>query len=262
MSTSQLRADAVALRAAVAEFGARLAAEGATVPADELFELTGDLQAVANAVEGAQLVAIAHAGSHELRLTERGPVEIHHELGFIDAMTSSEVSLATGLGQWAAGRRVGLAQALSARFPKLIARVLTGELASVNAGKVVTACDGLDQAACAAVEDVLVDRLVGMDPARVTTVARKVATRIAADQVAAATAKNKRDLADRYTKKDPTLTLDQARADAFIDLLLTNVTVTAKVTLGIPVITGPDAEHARAAALTEHAAENPTSAGG
>ena len=47
--------------------------------------------------------------------------------------------------------------------------------------------------ACAAVEDVLVERLVGMDPARITTVARKVATRIAADQVAAATAKNRKD---------------------------------------------------------------------
>ena len=34
--------------------------------------------------------------------------------------------------------------------------------------------------------DLLVDRLVGMDPDRVTTVARRVATRIAADQVAAA----------------------------------------------------------------------------
>ncbi len=258
---------------------------------EELFEVTGELQGVANAVEGAQLVAIAHAGSHELRLTERGPVDVHHEVGFIDAMTSSEVSLATGLGQWAAGRKVGLAEALAGRFTKLLGKVLTGELATVNAGKVVAACDGLDPASCAAVEDVLVQRVVGMDPARITTVARKVATRIAADQVAAATAKNKkdravqvtpgpdgttdwwarlpagrsaaawaaiRDLADRYTKKDPNLTLDQARADAFIDLLLTNVTVTAKVTLGIPVITGPDAEHARAAAIAEHAAENPT----
>ena len=159
---------------------------------EELFEVTGELQGVANAVEGAQLVAIAHAGSHELRLTERGPVEIHHEVGFIDAMTSSEVSLATGLGQWAAGRKVGLAEALAGRFTKLLGKVLTGELATVNAGKVVTACDGLDPAACAAVEDVLVQRLVGMDPARITTVARKVATRIAADQVAAATAKNRR----------------------------------------------------------------------
>ncbi len=39
----------------------------------------------------------------------------------------------------------------------------------------------------------MVERVVGMDPARITTVARKVATRIAADQVAAATAKNRKD---------------------------------------------------------------------
>ena len=63
----------------------------------------------------------------------------------------------------------------------------------------VTACDGLDDAACAAVEDVLVERVVGMDPARITTVARKVATRIAADQVAAATAKNSKDRAVQVT---------------------------------------------------------------
>ena len=124
-----------------------------------------------------------------------------------------------------------------------------------------------------------------MDPARVTTLARRVATRIAADQVAAAAAKNKRDryvqvspgpdgtadwwarlpaarsaaawaaindLADQYASKDPDLTLDQARADAFIDLLLTNVTITTKLTLGIPILTGPDADTARNAALTAH----------
>ena len=125
------------------------------------------------------------------------------------------------------------------------------------------------------------ERLVGMDPARITTVARKVATRVAADQVAAAAGRNKRDrcvqvtpgpdgttdwwarlpadrssaawaaireLGEEYAGKDPALSLDQARADAFMDLLLTNVTVTAKLTLGIPVITGPDADHARDAA--------------
>ena len=156
----------------------------------------------------------------------------------------------------------------------------------------VAACDGLDDKACAAVEDVLVERVVGMDPARITTVARKVATRIAADQVAACTAKNKkdrcvqvapgpdgttdwwaripagrsaaawaavRDLGEEYAGKDPALTLDQARADAFIDLLLTNVTVTTKLTLGIPVITGPDGDHARNTAVAEHLAENQTS---
>ena len=156
--------------------------------------------------------------------------------------------------------------------------------------KVVAACDGLDDTACAAVDDVLVERVVGMDPARVTTLARKVATRIAADQVAAAAAKNRkdrcvqvtpgpdgttdwwarlpagrsaaawaaiRDLGEEYAGKDPALSLDQARADAFMDLLLTNVTVTTKLTLGIPVITGPDADHARDTAVAEHQAESP-----
>ena len=273
MSSSQLRDRIAAIRAEGVRDRAELAAHGASMEPEELFEVTGDLQGVANAVDGAQLVAIAHAGSHELRLTDRGPVEVHHEVGFIDAMTSTEVSLATGVGQWAAGRKVGLAAALAGKFTKLLAKVMTGELATVNAGKVVTACDGLDQAACAAVEDVMVDRIVAMDPARITTVARKVATRIAADQVAAAQHKNRkdrlvqvtpgpdgstdwwarlpaaksaaawaavRDLGDQYATKDPELTLDQARADALIDLLLTNVTITAQVTLGIPVITGPD----------------------
>src|SRR6187200_1897464 len=133
MSTSQLRDRVAALRAEAAAVGQQLAAQGAGMDPDELFEVTGELQGVANAVEGAQLVAIAHAGCHETRLTERGPVEIHHDVGFIDAMTSSEVSLATGLGQWAAERKVGLAEALDGRFTKLLGKVLTGELATVIA---------------------------------------------------------------------------------------------------------------------------------
>ena len=43
-----------------------------------------------------------------------------------------------------------------------------------------------------------------------------------------------------------------------MDLLLTNVTVTATVTLGIPVITGPDGDHARDTATTERAADSQT----
>jgi len=193
MSTSQLRERIAAVRAEVCALGQDLAAQGRELDEQDLYELAGELQGVLNAAEGAQVVAIAHAGCHELRLTERGPVEVHHQVGFIDAMTSSEVSLATGVGQWAAGRKVALAEALTGRFPRLLTKVLSGELATVNVQKVITVCDGLDDAACAAVEAVLGDRLVGMDPARVTTVTRKVATRVAAGQVAAATAKNRRD---------------------------------------------------------------------
>ena len=289
MSSSHLRERARAIRAEVARLGVDIAAEASGLEADELFELTGDLQGVANAVDGAQIVAIAHAGTHETRLTDHGPVEVHHGLGFVDAMTSTEVSLATGLGQWAAGRRVSLAADLPAKFPRLTSLVMCGDLATVNAAKVVTACQGLDSTACAAVDAVLAERVVGLDPARVTTVARKVALRVAADQVAAAARRNRRDravqvtpgpdgttdwwaripaagsaaawaaitdLAERYARKDESLTVDQARADAFLDLLLTNVTVTAQVTLGIPVITGAEGERAAAEAAARRALEN------
>ena len=184
MSTSQLRDRIAALRAESAAIGAELTEHAPRMESGELFEIAGDLQGAVNAAEGAQLVAIAHASCLEIRLTERGPVDVHHDVGYVDAMASCEVSLATGVGQWAAARKVGLAANLSSRFPRLLGKVIAGDLAPVNAGKVLTACDGLDDAACTAVEAVLADRLVGMDPARITTVARRVATRIAADQVA------------------------------------------------------------------------------
>ncbi len=270
MSSTPTLDDVAALRAAVADVGARLTGHAAELPVDDLFELVGALQGLVNAAEGAQLVAVAHAASHETRLTDRGPVEVHHGVGFVDAMAPTEVSLATGVGQWAAGRRVGLAAALGERFPRLLSAVIEGGIGASTAQKVVATCDGLDAEACATIEALLVDRLANLDPSRVTTLTRRIATRVAADQVREAQRKNRRDrcvqvspgpdgttqwwaqlptdrsaaawaairdLAERYAEADPSLTTDQARGDAFLDLLLTNVTVTAKVTLGIPVIT-------------------------
>ena len=272
------------MRVAMASLGARMAAEAPGMSADELFELNGDLQGVVNAAEGAQLVVTAHAAAHETRLTDRGPVEVHHGLGFVDAMAPSEVSLATGVGQWAAGRRVSLAAALAERFPRMLGRVVGGDLGCAVVQKVVSACDGLDEEACAAVEAVLVDRLPDLDPSRVTTVARRVATRVAGDQVRAAQRRHRRDrcvqvspgpdgtttwwaqvpaaasaaawsaitsLGATYAEEDPSLTIDQARADAFVDLLLSGVEVSAKVTIGLPVVTGPEGERLRAEVLDD-----------
>ena len=230
---------------------------------------------------------MAHAASHESRLTDRGPVEVHHGVGFVDTMASSLVALEAGIGQWAAGRAVSLAAKSSERFPRLLGKVVAGELTTATIAKVVSVCDGLDLQACAKVEGVLLDRLPGLDPARVTGVIRTVATRIAADQMREATRKNRKDRyvevcpgpdgttlwsaqlptgpsaamwdaikrhGDSLAQDNPSLTLDQARADALADLVLSNVTVTAKVTLGIPVITGTDAVQAKAAAVASAAA--------
>ena len=288
MSTSQLRARIAALRAEASAIGAELAAGASAMERDELFEISGELQGASNAVEGAQLVAMAHAAAHESRLTGGGFVEVHHGVGFVDTMAPCLVALEAGIGQWAAGRRVSLAAKSSERFPRLLATVVAGELTTATIAKVVSVCDGLDLQACATVEEVLLDRLPGLDPARVTGVIRTVATRIAADQMRQATRTNRKDRyvevcpgpdgttmwsaqlptgpsaamwdavkrhGDSLAQDNPSLTLDQARADALADLVLSNVTVTAKVTLGIPVITGTDADQAKAAAVARAAAD-------
>ena len=258
---------------------------------DELFEISGELQEASNAVDGAQLVAMAHAAADESRLTGSGFVEVHHGLGFVDTMAPSLVSLEAGIGEWAAGRRVSLAAKASERFARLLGAVVAGELTTATAAKVVSVCDGLDLQACAKVEDVLVDRLPGLDPAKVTGVVRRVGTRIAADQMRESTRTNRKDRyvevnagpdgttmwcaqlptgpsaamwdavtrhGDSLAQDNPCLTLDQARADALADLVLSNVSVAAKITLGIPVITGADAVEARDAAATAAADDRTT----
>lgn len=270
MSGSPLHAEVAALRSAVSAMARRVADEAAGTETDALFDLVGELQALVTAAEAAQLVAIAHAAAHEQRLTARGPEDFHRDVGFVDAMAPTEVSLATGIGQWAAGRRVALSARLASRFPRILACLIEGAVPVAAAAKVTSVCDGLDDAACAVVDEVMSARLHGLDPARVASVTRRVATRVAADQVAAAHRRNRRDrcvetapgpdgttswwaqlpagrsaaawaavtaLGDRYAAADPTITTDQARADAFLDLLLTDVHVTASVTLGLPVVT-------------------------
>ncbi|KAF0834725.1 HNH endonuclease signature motif containing protein [Ornithinibacter aureus] len=270
MSSTQLRERIAALRADAQQVGELLAQQAQGMTSEELFEVTGELQGVLNCGEGAQLVAAAHAACHETRLTERGPVEVHHEVGFIDAMAGTEVSLATGVGQWVAGRRVALGAALSERFPLLLGKVLAGEVCTATVQKVVTVCEGLDKAACAKVDAIMAGKLADLDPGRVGAFTRRVATRVASEQLAAVTRRTARDrfvevrpgpdgatwwtallpaatsaaawsaittVGGQYADKDESLTLDQARADAFADLMLRNVNVTANVTLGIPVIT-------------------------
>ena len=254
-----------------AELGRAVAAGGRGWSPDEAFEVAGEAQKVANAVDGLVAVAGAWGARVETRLTEHGPVERVHEVGFVDAMAAAEMSLATGMTEGLAGRKAALGAALGERFPRICDLVLSGGLSTASAHKVVDACSGLDRAACESVDTLLSPRLAEMDPAAVTSTARQVALRVAADQVAAQTSRSRRtrtvevspagdgltawwallptaesaamwsavnDLAADQRRLDDSVTLDQARADALTDLVLGNVTVSANVTLGVPVVTG------------------------
>ncbi|MGL5817207.1 MAG: DUF222 domain-containing protein, partial [Phycicoccus sp.] len=218
----------------------------------------------------------------EDRPVSGGFVERVHPVGFVSPMSASMACLEMGVSEGLAGRKVRLGAFVGERFPTVRDLLVAGEVPAVTAHKVLDACDGLDVVACARVDEQLAPRLVGMDPAGVTRAARSVASRVAADQVAACVEKARRgryvevrpsaedglaelsavlptataavawsaveQVAADYCRVDPGLSVDQARADAFADLLLRNVTVSATVTLGVPVLTGDAACPAGASA--------------
>ena len=270
MDRGQLSSRIAALRKECSRLGRELAEGGLGLSMTDAFEVAGELQGLVNAAEGAQGVAAAFGARVETTMRESGPWERVHPLGFVDAMAATEMALVTGLTEGLAGRKAALGAALAERFPKARALLIAGEVAAANAQKVVDACAGLDVEACLRVDAELAGRLGSMDPARVTSEARRVAARVAADQVAAHAAQTNRgrcvevragvdgltdwfgslptatsaamwsaveELAGQYRQVDTDLSLPEARADALADLVLRNVTVSAQVTLGVPVVT-------------------------
>ncbi|MGL4174555.1 MAG: DUF222 domain-containing protein [Dermatophilaceae bacterium] len=272
MDRGDLSSRIAALRAECVALGCELVADGSSLSVVEAFEVAGELQGVVNAAEGAQAVVLGWGARVEERPVPGGFTERVHPVGFMSPMSASMACLETGVTEGLAGRKVRLGACLGERFPKVRDLLVAGEVPAATAHKVLDACDGLDVDACARVDDQLAARLVGLDPAAVTRAARSVASRVAAEQVAARVEKAKRgryvevrpgaedglaevsavlptataavawsameQVAADYRHLDPGLTADQARADAFADLLLRNVTVSAKVTLGVPVLTG------------------------
>ncbi|MBD3784879.1 MAG: DUF222 domain-containing protein, partial [Micrococcales bacterium] len=270
MDRGQLSSRIAVLREECSRLGRELAEGGLGLSMTDAFEVAGELQGLVNAAEGAQGIAAAFGVRVETTLRESGPWERVHPVGFVDAMAATEMSLVTGLTEGLAGRKAALGAALAERFPQVRELVLGGEVAGANAQKIVDACAGLDVEACGRVDAELAGRLGSMDPARVTSEARRVAARVAADQVAAHAATTRRgrcvevragvdgltdwfgslptatsaamwsaveELAGQYRDLDSDLSVPEARADALADLVLRNVTVSARVTLGVPVVT-------------------------
>ena len=66
--------------------------------------------------------------------------------------------------------------------------------------RVVTVCEGLDQAACAKVDAIMAGKLADLDPGRVAAFTRRVATRVAGDQLREA---HRRTARDRFVETRP-----------------------------------------------------------
>ncbi|HMM94482.1 DUF222 domain-containing protein [Phycicoccus sp.] len=270
MDRGQISSRIAALREECAALGRELAEGCLGLAAEDAFAVAGEAQHLANAADGVVAVAASLGARVEVRLSGPGPVQRVHPVGFVDPMSATMFCLEAGLTEGVAGRKVVLGADLGERFPQVRMLLVEGAVTAVSAQKVVDACAGLDVAACLRVDAELAGRLGSMDPARVMSEARRVAARVAADQVAAHTLKTKRgrcvevragvdgltdwfgslptatsaamwsaveELAGEYRGLDTDLSVPESRADALADLVLRNVTVSAQVTLGVPVVT-------------------------
>jgi hypothetical protein len=163
------------------------------------------------------------------------------------------------------------AAALASRLPLTLAAMSSGALDSWRATIIATELGEASAQSCAAVEALIHPGVLSEAPGAVTRRVRRVLARVDADAVRLKAAKERLgrfvraypspvagltcwmaslpsadsaacwaaidDLAHRMRGDDPTRTLAQCRADALVDLMLSNVQVATTVTLMIPAQT-------------------------
>ena len=199
------------------------------------------------------------------------PRQVVRASGFVHRDADLEVSHLVGISEGSASTRVRRAAALTSRFPRTLAAVTAGDVELWQAQQVVEECSLLDDDEAGAADEWIAKRLHGINPTRIRSVARYAISRTSPEKLRTRAARSRRDrmlevipahepglaqvyalipshqatavweaaseLATQYQELDPDLTADQARADAFVDLVLADVDVRASVTLGMPIVT-------------------------
>ena len=198
-------------------------------------------------------------------------VDVDHGVGHVSEFASDCFGPMLAMGFIAAGRKVDAAATLAAKLPATLAAMSTGDLDPWRATIIATQLAEANAASCAAVEALIYPAVLGEAPGAVTKRVRRVLARVDADALRLKAAKERLDrfvhaypsqvpglttwvaslpaadsaacwaaidaLAHQMSGVDPTRTLEQCRADALVDLMLTNATVATTVTLMIPVQT-------------------------
>jgi len=238
----------------------------------DLADQVDGAQRVINAAAAVQVLRVAqYAGRDEEQDSTCAWVEVDHGLGHVNEFASDCFGPMLAMGSVAAGRKVDTAAVLAAKLPTTLAAMAAGDLDSWRATILATELAEASATSCAAVEALIFPTVLEEAPGAVTKRVRRVLARIDADALRVKAAKERLDrfvhaypshvpgltswmaslpaaesaacwaaiddLAHRMHGDDPTRTLEQARADALVDLMLTNVSVTTTVTLMIPVQT-------------------------
>ncbi|MHB8297203.1 MAG: DUF222 domain-containing protein, partial [Dermatophilaceae bacterium] len=239
---------------------------GATyLPCVDLAAEVDGAQQVINAASAVQATRVAQYAAREQEQDGSGAwVEVDHGPGHVGEFASDCFGPMLAMGPVAASRKVDTAAALAAKLPLTLAAMSTGHLDSWRATIIATELAEASAASCALVEAQVYPGVLDEAPGAVTKRVRRVLARVDADALRVKAAKERLDrfvraypshvpglttwvaslpaadsaacwaaiddLAHRMRGDDPTRTLEQCRADALVDLMLTNVTVTTTVT--------------------------------
>ncbi len=252
------------------------AATDSAVGMRDLADVVRAVNLVGRAAAGIESRAVAGFARRDEILDEaqpfEEPVEVVRSDGFVHQDAGLDVAHLLGISDGSGDTRTRRAAELTARLPKTLAAVTAGDVELWQAHAVLDETSLLDDEEVGHVDEWLHTRLATVDPTRLRQVTRYAISRVNPDAIRKRAAKTKADrrvevmpaldqpglshlyalipthhaqaiweaattLAAQYQELDPGLTLEQARADAFVDLTLADVTVTAQVTLGVPVIT-------------------------
>jgi hypothetical protein len=238
-------------------------------------DLAAEVDGAQQVINAASAVQALRVAQYAARVTEQDSagdwVEVDHKLGQVGEFASDCFGPMLAMGPVAAGRRVDTAAALACRLPVTLAAMSAGDLDWWRATIIATELAEASRESCAAVEALILPAVLSESAGAVTRRVRRVLARIDADAVRLKAARERlerfvraypsrvpglttwvaclpagdsaacwaaiEDLAHRMRGDDPTRTLQQCRADALVDLMLTNVQVSTTVTLMIPVQT-------------------------
>ena len=250
-------------------------------------DLAAEVDAAQQVINAASAVQALRVAQYAARAQEQDPsgawVEVDHGLGHVSEFAPDCFGPMLSMGFIAAGRKVATAAALAAKLPATLAAMSAGDLDPWRATIIATQLAEASASSCAAVEALIYPAVLDETPGAVTRRVRRVLARVDSDALRLKAAKERLDrfvhaypsqipglttwvaslpaadsaacwaaidaLAHQMSGVDPTRTLEQARADALVDLMLTNVEVTTTVTLMIPVqtatVTEPDGSRER-----------------
>ncbi|USQ76923.1 DUF222 domain-containing protein [Ornithinimicrobium cryptoxanthini] len=227
------------------------------------------LQEAIGALTAAQTVRIAQFAARTIEDGDTGHFPVDKGLGFVDEFASDTLAPMLGMSHGPAATRVFTAAKLAADLPVTLAALAAGDLDLFRAHAIADELREADHDTCAVVEGMIHPRVCGDTPGKARNRVRKALAQIDPDSVRERAARAKLErfvstrashlpgmtqwfaqlpvaesaqawaaidaLAHKYLHEDPTLSLDQCRADALADLILGNATIHASLALAIPV---------------------------